>query len=47
MGRRPSLTDDQVQMVRRMKEAKASGRKITQILEVDGKTVRNAMKAGP
>ena len=47
MGRRRSLTDDQVQMVRRMKEAGASGRKIALLLEVDGKTVRNAMKAGP
>ena len=47
LGRRRSLTDDQVQMARRMKDAGASGRKIAQLLEVDEKTVRNALRAGP
>ena len=30
-----------------MKDAGASGRKIAQLLEVNEKTVRNALKAGP
>ena len=47
LGRRRSLTDDQVQLARRMKDAGASGRKIAGLLEVNEKTVRNAMKAGP
>ncbi len=47
VGRRRSLTDDQVQLARRMKDAGASGRKIAQLLGVDEKTVRNALKAGP
>ena len=47
LGRRRSLTDDQVQLARRMKDAGASGRKIAQLLEVNEKTVRNALKAGP
>ena len=45
LGRRRALTDDQVQLARRMKDAGASGRKIAQVLEVDEKTVRNALKA--
>ena len=45
LGRRRSLTDDQVQLARRMKDAGNSGRKIAQVLEVDEKTVRNALKA--
>ena len=47
LGRRRSLTDEQVQLARRMKDAGASGRKIAQLLEVNEKTVRNALKAGP
>ena len=47
LGRRRSLTDDQVQLARRMKDTGASGRKIAQLLEVNEKTVRNALKAGP
>ena len=47
LGRRRSLTDDQVQLARRMKDAGASGRKIAQLLEVNEKTVRNVLKAGP
>ena len=46
-GRRRSLTDDQVQLARRMKDAGASGPKIAGLLEVNEKTVRNALKAGP
>ena len=45
LGRRRDLTGDQVQLARRMKDAGASGRKIAQLLEVDEKTVRNALKA--
>ena len=45
LGRRRSLTDDQVQLARGMKGAGASGRKIAQVLEVDEKTVRNVLKA--
>ena len=44
LGRRRALTDEQVQLARRMKDAGASGRKIAQILEVDEKTVRNVLK---
>ena len=47
LGRRRSLNDDQVELARRMKDAGASGRKIAEILEVNEKTVRNALKAGP
>ena len=47
LGRRRSLTDDQVQLARRMKDAGASGRKIAGLLEVNEKTVRNALKVGP
>ena len=47
LGRRRSLTDDQVQLARRMKDTGASGRKIAGLLEVNEKTVRNALKAGP
>ena len=47
LGRRRSLSDEQVQSARRMKNAGTSGRKIAQVLEVDEKTVRNALKAGP
>ena len=47
LGRRRSLTDDQVQLARRMKDTGASGRKIAELLEVNEKTVRNALKAGP
>ena len=47
LGRRRCLTDDQVQLARRMKDAGASGRKIAGLLEVNEKTVRNALKAGP
>ena len=47
LGRPRSLTGDQVQMARRMKDAGASGRKIAQLLEVNEKTVRNALRAGP
>ena len=47
LGRRRSLTDDQVQFARRMKDTGASGRKIAQLLEVNEKTVRNALKSGP
>ena len=47
LGRRRSLTDDQVQLARRMKDTGASGRKIAQLLELNEKTVRNALKAGP
>ena len=47
LGRRRSLTDEQVQLARRMQDAGASGRKIAQLLEVNEKTVRNALKAGP
>ena len=46
-GRRRSLTDDQVQLARRMRDAGASGRKIAGLLEVNKKTVRNALKAEP
>ena len=45
LGRRRSLTDDQVQLARRMKDTGASGRKIAEILEVNEKTVRNALKS--
>ena len=47
LGRRRSLTDDQVQLARRMKDTGASGRKIAGLLEVNEKTVRNALKVGP
>ena len=47
LGRRWSFTGDQVQMARPMKEAGASGCWTAQLLEVDEKTVRNALKAGP
>ena len=47
LGRRRSLTDDQVQLARRMKDAGASGRKIAGLLEVNEKMVRNALKGGP
>ena len=47
LGRPRSLTGGQVQMARRMKDAGASGRKIAQLLEVNEKTVRNALRAGP
>ena len=47
LGRPRSLTGDQVQMARRMKDAGASGRKIALLLEVNEKTVRNALRAGP
>ena len=46
-GRRRSLTDDQVQLARRMKDAGASGSKIAGLLEVNEKRVRNALRAGP
>ena len=47
LGRRRSLSDEQVQLARRMKDGGASGRRIAQVLKVDEKTVRNALKAGP
>ena len=46
-GRRRSLSEHQVQMTRRMKDTGASGRKTTEILEVNEKTVWNALRAGP
>ena len=47
VARRRSLTSDQEQLARRMKDAGASGCWTAQLLEVDEKTVRNALKAGP
>ena len=44
--RRRALTGDQVQMAGRMKDAGVSGRKIAQLLKVNEKTARNALKAG-
>ena len=46
-GRRRSLTDQQVRLARRMKDSGASGRKLAQLLEVNEKTVRDALKAEP
>ena len=46
-GRRRSLSEHQVQMTRRMKDTGASGRKTAEILEVNEKTVWNALRAGP
>ena len=44
VGRRRSLTNDQLQLARRMEDAGASGRKIAQFLEVNEKTVLRALK---
>ena len=45
LGRRRALSDEQVQLARRMKDSGNSGRKIAQVLEVDEKTIRNVLKA--